>query len=121
VLGAVDDLGARRVSIDTITDVQAFGPFPDRLPAFTAALIRSLEHRQVTSLVAAESQDVVSDYVKIPSPAIYATLENAILLRFVEDGNRLRQFIATPKGDRGHAVDLREFTISRDGMKVARR
>ena len=119
VLAAVAAHRARRLFVDGITDVQRLALFPERLPAFLAAFTNELRARDVTVLLAAETNTLISLAVEVPLPAISATVENTILLRYVELRSQLHRLVSILKvRESDYDSAIRAFRITGQGIAV---
>ena len=120
VLGAIAELQPRRFFVDGLADVQRLAVFPERFPAFVAALANMLRAHGVTTLFATETASVVGALPDVSMPAISATVENVILLRYVELRSHLRRLVSIIKvRDGDFDTALREFVITGRGLEVA--
>ena len=121
LLEAVADHRPRRVFVDAITDVQRLIASPQRMPAFTAALVNELRARGATAMIAAEIDAYADHRLVVPVPAASATMDNGVLLRQVELRSELRRLVAVVKA-RQAATDpaIREFVIGAQGIVVTR-
>jgi circadian clock protein KaiC len=108
------------VFIDAITDVERLTLYPRRLPLYLAAFTNELRARDITTLLAAEANGVVGAGLEIPLPAVSATVENILVLRYVELRSQLHRLVSVLKV-RQSAYDtaIREFVITERGMQVA--
>ena len=111
---------AQRLFVDAITDVERLTLFPPRLPLYLAAFTNELRARGMTTLLAAEANGVVGAGLEIPLPAVSATVENILVLRYVELRSQLHRLVSILKV-RQSAYDtaIREFVITERGMEVA--
>lgn len=105
--------------IDSLTDVARLQTSPDRLPAFIGALAHALGSYGVTTLLTAEVPTVEGTALDVPLPETTATLDNVILLRYVEPRSRLHRLVSVLRvRESGFDVGVREFTISDRGIEV---
>lgn len=119
VLDAVAEHRPQRLFLDGITDVMRLAYPPERLSAYLAAFSNELRARNVTTLFSAEINAVASATLDIPVPALSATAENAILLRYVERGAQLRRLISILKlRESDYDTAFREFFITEGGIQV---
>lgn len=120
LLAAVDEHRPSRLLVDTITDAALLAPDSDRLSAFTAALVNALAARRVTTLLNATLRTVSGGELALPIPSVAGSIENIILLRYVERGARLRRLVSILKsGESRYDSGVREFVIDGGGMDVA--
>ena len=120
VLRLATEHRTQRLFIDAITDVERLSLFPQRLPLYLAAFTNELRARDITTLLAAEANGVVGAGLEIPLPAVSATVENILVLRYVELRSQLHRLVSVLKV-RQSAYDtaIREFVITERGMQVA--
>ena len=105
-------------SLDDLT--AALTPDLDRAPAFLTALTNELRARTVTSLFSTDVKPVLSPTLDLPVPALSATMENIILLRYVELESELRRLISVVKmRDSDYDSAIRKFSITAHGLEVA--
>jgi circadian clock protein KaiC len=110
----------QRLMIDGLTELVRLTPFPDRLPAFLAALGHFLRTHGVTAILTAETATAEAAELEIPFPDAVATLDNAILLRYVEPRSRLHRLMSVLRvRESGFDSTVREFTITDRGIEVA--
>ena len=121
VLTAIEQQRPRRVLVDSLGDVERLLQLtPKRLPAFLAALTGALRAREVTSVFTMETRTLVGGIIDLPIPAISTTLENVILLRYVELRSQIHRLISVMKmRESDYDSSIREFSITERGMEVA--
>jgi circadian clock protein KaiC len=120
VLNAVESHQPRRFVIDGLTELQRLTAYPERLPAYLAALTTLLRSRSATTLLSAEATTVVGAPLDLPIPTLAATVENALLLRYVEVRSQLHRLISIIKTrESDYDTSIREFHISPRGLRVA--
>ena len=120
VLSALDQHRPKRFVIDGLTELQRLTAYPDRLPAYLAALTTILRSRSATTLLSAEATTVVGAPLDLPIPTLAATVENAILLRYVELRSQLHRLISIVKTrESDYDTSIREFQITANGLEVA--
>jgi circadian clock protein KaiC len=120
VLNAVKEHEPRRVLLDGLSDVEHQEVFPNRLPTLLAALANELSFRGITTLLTAENRALVGANLDVPLPAPSATVENVILLRYVELRSQLHRLISVLKvRESEHDTSIREFVITNTGIEVA--
>lgn len=118
VLRTVDEIGAQRVFIDAVSDVQRLIPSPDRVASFFAALTNELRSRGVTSLFAQEQADMFGGGIE-EVQALSATVDNTIILRYVELRSQLHRLISVVKmRESDFDGAIREFRITQAGLQV---
>jgi circadian clock protein KaiC len=117
---AIDETGASRVVIDSLSEIGLYLA-PEVRADLRVAVFRTLAvlaRRGVSVMVTVGMED---DYTKLAiSPDELCFLTDAVLsLRFVEFEGELRKFMTVVKV-RGcdHSTDLREYTITAEGIEV---
>lgn len=118
LLGLITELGIRRLFVDMVTDVELLSMFPERIPVFVTALIRELEARGVTSMLAAEARSPRSITFEPSTLAFEASCANTIMLRYVERGSQFRRFASILKSERHHDSTLRAFDLTSSGVEI---
>jgi circadian clock protein KaiC len=120
LLTAIETTGATRVVIDSLSEIGLFLA-PEVRAELRVAVFRTLSalaQRGVTAVVTAGMED---DYCKLSfSPDELCFLTDAVLsLRFAELDGALHKFMTVVKV-RGcdHSTDLREYTITSEGIEV---
>jgi circadian clock protein KaiC len=105
--------------IDALTDVARLGTSPERLPSFFTALSHALATYGVTTLLTAEVPTVEGTALDVPLPETTATLDNVILLRYVEPRSRLHRLVSVLRvRESGFDAGVREFIITERGIEV---
>jgi len=119
LIDAVRRRKVKRLFIDGWGALASIAESPERLPLFVAAVFNELRALGVTTLCAAETDNLMGPTITVPANGISAINENMILLRFAEYEARLRRLISITK-IRGASFDpsLREFTISSRGIEL---
>ena len=120
LLQAVSEHRAQRMFLDAVTDVEHLALVPDRLYAYLVALTTELRAREITTVFSAETSSIIGGLPEMPLPAISATVDNTILLRYVELRSQLHRLISIIKvRDGDYDTSIREFVISERGVTVA--
>ena len=120
VVATVMEHHPQRLMIDGLTELVRLTPFPNRLPAFLAALGHFLRTHGVTAILTAETATAEAGELEIPFPDAAAMLDNAILLRYVEPRSRLHRLMSVLRvRESGFDPTVREFTITDRGIEVA--
>jgi circadian clock protein KaiC len=121
LLTAIETTGATRVVIDSLSEIGLFLA-PEVRAELRVAVFRTLSalaRRGVTAVVTVGMED---DYCRLSfSPDELCFLTDAVLsLRFAEIDGALRKFMTVVKV-RGcdHSTDLRQYTITSEGIEVS--
>ncbi|MHA7632196.1 ATPase domain-containing protein [Corallococcus sp. M7] len=108
-----------RLFIDGVSGFRSAAVYPDRMGRFFSALTHQLRMMDVTTLYSDETP-LFSPGVEMPQPEAASTVENVILVRYVELRSQLYRLLSIMKM-RESAYDsaIREFSISEKGIQVA--
>jgi len=116
VRNRVENLGIRRLVIDSLAAVEAAILEQNRAPGFLAALINYLRERNVTSVITQESNAFYSG-LRESLGAVLA--DNLIRFRSIEYRNRLYRIVSIVKmRQSGFDTGLREFRIEDGRIRV---
>lgn len=119
LLTRVRERRVRRLFIDGLSAFQS-AVYPERLPAFFAALTNQLSAQDVTTLIAVEMPQFFGPVVEYPQQQLSADINNVILLRYVELRSQLYRLISILKvRDSAYDPSIREFKITEQGLDVA--
>ena len=116
LLGLVERIGARRVMIDGLSDLQYATPDPVRFREFIYSLTQRLSRMGVSPIMTSEIVDLfhvgrLADY------GISHLSDNVILLQYVRAGSQLRRTVTVLKSRASaHDPEIREFDITSDGI-----
>ena len=119
ILHHVRDMGAQRLVIDGIGELESAVSNEARSRAFLTALIVHLRSLAVTSIFIKEVPKLVGPDLDFSDTPIAVTAENMLFLRHQEHAGRLHRFLSVLKV-RASNFDphLREFTIDDTGIHV---
>jgi circadian clock protein KaiC len=119
LLAAVRKQGTKRLFIDGLSGFEEAG-YPERMRRFLIALLNELRSLGVTTLLAVELLDVISQSLNLPSEGVSSSSENIILVRFVELRSQLYRLISIVKmRESSYDSSVREFLITKSGIEVA--
>ncbi len=119
VLTAVETFKPQRLMIDAITDLTRQSVFASRLPSFLISLSNALRARNVTTVMSAGGSSFFGSEIVSPVPSISATVENILLLRYVEMQSQLRRLVSIMKvRESDYDTTIREYFITDRGMVV---
>ncbi|NSW58437.1 MAG: extracellular solute-binding protein [Armatimonadetes bacterium] len=114
----VDTLGAKRVVIDSLTDLQMGATQEDGLRELVYAVGDALEDRGVTSLLIAEVPEVFGQ-TQVTGEHISIIVDCIILLKYVEMESEIQRALSVLKlRGSDHDKGIRRFTISNKGLTV---
>ena len=119
LLAAVAAVDAKRVVIDGLTDIAQLAVYDDRLIPFLSALEQRLSAAGAATLFIAVTPTAEDGALDIPLAEAAATLDNVILMRYVEPRSRLHRLVSILRvRESGFDPGVREFTISDRGIEV---
>ncbi|HYM27486.1 MAG TPA: ATPase domain-containing protein, partial [Steroidobacteraceae bacterium] len=123
LLAELDHTGARRVVIDSVAELERAvlrGLDPQRLDDYLAALLQALRQRNVTALLAKETDQVVAASLELSADALSVLAENVLLLQHTPYQGHLHRIISVLKlRFSDHNTAIREFRIrAPEGIQV---
>ncbi|RKH28037.1 circadian clock protein KaiC [Corallococcus praedator] len=108
-----------RLFIDGVSGFRSAAVYPDRLSRFFSALTHQLRMMDVTTLYSDETP-LFSPGVEMAQPEAASTVENVILVRYVELRSQLYRLLSIMKmRESAYDSSIREFSISENGITVA--
>ena len=115
---AADDIGARRVVLDSMTSLRRSGPSRS-FNEFAIGLTASLKDREITGMITPGQASLVGSEVRATEEHVSALSDAIVLLRYVEVYGEIRRVVAVLK-QRGsdHDKAIRAYTIADDGVHV---
>lgn len=116
--GAIAKIGARRVVIDSVVDLEAGAPSEGRYKEFVYSLVSIFKSQGITSLMTSETPDLFGS-VKLTDSGVSVVADNVVLLRYVEMNSAITRAISVLK-TRGsdHDKSLKEFEITDRGIEI---
>jgi circadian clock protein KaiC len=114
----VEQLGARRLVLDSLTSAALGAPSQRRFQELVYALNKHLRLADVTSLMTVETPELLGA-AALTGPGISPAADNIVLLRYVELEGRLDRAVAVLKA-RGVNLrsELRQLSVGREGLQV---
>lgn len=118
LLDHVEKHGARRVVLDSYTDLERISPDGTRLAEFTYSLVQRCARRGVSLMFTYETLELFQTN-RIGGSRISNICDNVVMLQYLPDGTEMRRAISVLKS-RGTASAnaIREFTISPNGIEL---
>ncbi len=115
---AIAMVGARRVVIDSLMDIEIATPDKVHYKDYVYSLVSDFRGRGITSMLTNEIPGLFGP-LELGAHGISFISDNVILLRYVEIGSTLRRGISVLKM-RGHQHDktVCEFEISEQGLRI---
>jgi circadian clock protein KaiC len=115
LLAALDQMGARRLVIDSIAELEraVAGSDPGRVDDYLAALVEALRARRLTTLVLKDTAALVATDLAVSADRLAVLAENIVVLQRVTYRDQLHRVLSVPKMRfSAHELRLREFTIT---------
>jgi len=118
IRNVASDMGAKRLVIDSLSDIEIATPDKIRYRDYVYSLVAYLRAGGITSILTTEIPELFGS-LQLSSQGISFVSDNVILLRYVEMGSRLTRAVSVLKM-RGsdHDKSLREFEITSDGVRI---
>ncbi|MDX1522813.1 MAG: ATPase domain-containing protein [Anaerolineae bacterium] len=113
----VNEMGARRVVVDSISQFARLTQDPVELRGLEFAFINALKRQGLTSVLTRESPVLLGEAVE--DSQISFVVDSYIVLRYVEIESAIRKALLVLKM-RGsdHAKDIRQYEIEENGLEV---
>lgn len=119
ILAEVERLGAKRLVVDGIGELEHRIGDTHRARSLFNALIVQLRNAGVTTIFIKEIPKITGADLDFVDAPIAVAAENLVFARHVELRGRLHRIISVLKmRDSAHDEYVREFTISREGIRV---
>lgn len=117
-LQVVDELPARRIVVDSLTDLEAAVADPSRLREFVYCLVEQARRKGATSLLVSEVPELFGQ-AAVTAQHISVIVDGIILLKYLELESEIQRSIAVLKL-RGvdHDKSIRQFVIGPAGLRV---
>jgi circadian clock protein KaiC len=115
---AVRKVGARRVLIDPISDIEMATPDKVRYKDYIYSLVNEFKMQGITMLLTNEIPELFGPF-QLSEHGVSFITDNVILLRYVELYGRMGRALNVMKV-RGsqHSTEIREFEITQDGLRI---
>jgi circadian clock protein KaiC len=121
LMAAVERTGARRVVIDSLTDLRMAAPDETRFREFIYSLTQRFSLEGVSTLMTMEIPDLFH-LGRLSESALSHLSDNVVLLSYVREDHSIHRALSVIKSRASdHHPDIRPFLISRDGIVLADR
>ena len=112
----VERTGARRVLIDSLSDLQLASPDPIRFREYMYSLSQRLARSGVGLFMTAELPDLFQT-TRLTDDGVSHLADNVVLLEYIRENATVRRTLTVLKTRaRRHQPEVREHTISREGI-----
>jgi circadian clock protein KaiC len=116
LIETVERTGARRVLIDSLTDLQLATPEPTRFREFIYSLVQRFSRQNISLFMTSEIPDLYRTK-RLFEDGVSHFADNVILLEYIRDRSSLRRALTVLKTRAsGHPPEVREFAITPDGI-----
>jgi circadian clock protein KaiC len=116
LLAAVERTGARRVLIDSLTDLQLASPDETRFREYMYSLVRRFSREGVSLFMTSELPDLFH-VTRLSEFGVSHLCDNVVLLQYVRDESAVRRALTVLKTRASrHEPEIREFRITPEGI-----
>ena len=116
LLETVERVGARRVLIDSLSDLQFAAPDPTRFREYMYSLSQRLSRQGISLFMTSELPDLFR-VGRLSEFGVSHLSDNVVLLQYVRDSAGVRRALTVLKTRASHhQPEIREFTITADGI-----
>ncbi|MGH9321181.1 MAG: RAD55 family ATPase [Vicinamibacteria bacterium] len=116
VLETVDRTGARRVLIDSLSDLEFASPDPIRFREYMYSLTQRFAREGVSLFMTSELPDLFQ-VTRLSEFGVSHVADNVVVLQYVRDESAVRRALTVLKTRASrHEPEIREFRITPDGI-----
>jgi circadian clock protein KaiC len=116
LLEAVERTGARRVVIDSLTDLQFASPDQIRFREYMYSLVQRFSRQGVSLFMTSELPDLFQ-VSRLSEFGVSHLSDNVVVLQYIRDGSTVRRALTVLKTRASrHEPEIREFKITREGI-----
>jgi circadian clock protein KaiC len=116
LLEAVERTGARRVVIDSLTDLQFASPDQTRFREYMYSLVQRFSRQGVSLFMTSELPDLFH-VSRLSEFGVSHLSDNVVVLQYIRDGSTVRRALTVLKTRASrHEPEIREFKITREGI-----
>jgi circadian clock protein KaiC len=116
LLDAVERTGARRVVIDSLTDLKLASPDEIRFREYMYSLVQRLSRQGVSMFMTSELPDLFH-VTRLSEFGVSHLSDNVVLLQYTRDGATVRRALTVLKTRASrHEPEIREFKITPEGI-----
>lgn len=119
LLQAVKRTGARRILIDSVTDIRAAASDATRFREFCYSLMQRFARQGVSIVMTFEIPDLFGAE-RLSDDAVSPLSDNVVMLSYLKDDDSIKRTISVIKTRASHHDPaIRQFLIGRDGIALA--
>jgi circadian clock protein KaiC len=116
LVAAVERTGARRVLIDSLTDLQFAAPDEIRFREYMYSLVQRFSRQSVSLFMTSELPDLF-EVPRLSKFGVSHLSDNVVLLQYIRDGSSVRRALSVLKTRSSrHEPEIREFSIAPEGI-----
>jgi len=116
LLAAVERTGARRVLIDSLTDLQLAAPDETRFREYLYSLVQRFSRQGVSVFMTSELPDLFQ-VTRLSEFGVSHLSDNVVLLQYIRDQLAIRRALIVLKTRASrHEPEIREFKITPEGI-----
>ncbi len=114
----VDEIGVKRILIDSISGLKNTIPDPKQLETYIFSLTKYFKNENITSIFTYELPEIIGD-VKIPDSGLPFIMDSIIIMKNIEIDGQIKKLIYVLKM-RGSKADnqIKDFIISDHGFEI---
>jgi len=114
----VQELGAKRILIDSISHLERLARDPVKLREIAFTFINALLRHGLTAMVTQEDPEITGDIAAAQYGLSYL-VDTVIILRYVElDSSVRRALLILKQRASDHVKEIREFRVTANGVKI---
>lgn len=118
LIDCLDTVGARRIVVDSFSDLARASSDPTRLGDFTYSLVQRCARSGVSLMFTYETLELFG-ITRISDYGISNISDNVVLLQLLPDGAEMKRAISVLKSRAtAPSTGIREFTISTEGIEL---
>jgi circadian clock protein KaiC len=119
LLAAVERTGARRVLIDSLTDLQFAAPDEIRFREYMYSLVQRFSRQSVSLFMTSELPDLFK-VTRLSEFGVSHLSDNVVLLQYIRDESAVRRALTVLKTRASrHEPEIREFKITPEGIVLS--
>jgi circadian clock protein KaiC len=120
LLDTVERTGVRRVLIDSLSDLELASPDAARFREYMYSLVQRLARSGVSLFMTAELPDLF-ETTRLSEQGVSHLADNVVLLEYIRENSTVRRALTVLKTRASrHEPEVREYTISREGIMLNR-
>ena len=110
--------GAKRVMIDSLNDLEASAPDPDRFRDFMYSLVQGMSTKGISTYMTSEVKNLFSTSV-LTEFGISHMSDNVVLIHYVRERSEIKRAISIVKTRASeHDPRIRQFEITPEGIRI---